>query len=116
MNKLKKRAVALTIAGAAAAGCMVATAPAASAVGSSACYQDINNSLLHVDVGSGNVANLRNGPSTNYSVKGRVGNGKGFYAFCANKAFTWYYGEVKSGANDGKRGWIYYKGLRGNIN
>ncbi|WP_052868796.1 SH3 domain-containing protein [Streptomyces niger] len=89
------------------AGGAVATAPAATAVGSSKCNWDYSN--VQFDVLK--KAALRTGPGTKYSAKGTLSKGTKFYYLCEyTKGHTsWIYGKVQSGTHKNAKGWAYGK-------
>lgn len=92
------------------AGGAVVTAPTAAAVGASACNTpDAQPGNLRVDT----TIHLRSGPSTNYTSRGLLQKGTEIRYRCSKNtgpgAVRWHYGQVISGANNGKYGWVYYK-------
>jgi len=83
-------------------GGAVAMAPAASAVGYSACTKYINA------WGSTTTSvHLRTGPSTGYTSLGILSRGTSAYMRCTAKSGSWTYVSVHEGANKGKVGWVY---------
>ncbi|MEV5748325.1 hypothetical protein AB0L00_10940 [Actinoallomurus sp. NPDC052308] len=116
MNKFKKSAVTAVVAGAVALGGVVATATAASAVGSSKCTVNITDSTYKTTT----TVKFRTGPSTGYTALGSLSTGTKFYGTCKYDPSygigvsdqVWTYGKVTSGANTGKWGWVYSSYLK----
>ena len=97
-----------------------AVAPAASAVGSSACRYDSPDVNFTVDTSG---ATFRAGPGKSYSVKGTLYRGDSFRYFCRTNPGSglegfeksWSYGKIlkrtASGIAAGTTGWVYSKYL-----
>ncbi|WFB08894.1 SH3 domain-containing protein [Streptomyces sp. LX-29] len=98
-------------------GGVVAMAPTASAVNSSACR--FNSPDVNVKVDS-TGARLRSGPGKRYASKGVLTKGDSFRYWCRTGGMkdydkSWSYGKIlkrtKSGIPAGTRGWVYSRYL-----
>jgi uncharacterized protein YraI len=87
------------------AGAALAMAPAASAVGSSACSYNLADHNAEVAY---NGVNYRTGPGTGYSSKGYLYSGDDLRVYCGKG--DWYYTKLiyrsRSGLPAGTYGWI----------
>ncbi|HZH27343.1 MAG TPA: SH3 domain-containing protein [Azospirillaceae bacterium] len=89
---------------AAAFGATIATAPTASAVGSSACNSGWYGLPGHI---TGSAINLRSGPGTGYASKGLLSKGTKIHFYCARWGNqSWDYLKVTSGPHKGIKGWV----------
>ena len=89
-------------------GATLASAPTASAVGSSSCsprymyYFD-----GHINT---NSVNLRSGPSTSYASKGLLSKGTKTFLYCYKEGnatrYSWDYIKFISGPHKGVKGWV----------
>ncbi|UFR07146.1 SH3 domain-containing protein [Streptomyces sp. Go40/10] len=88
-------------------GGAVALAPAATAVGQSACRSAIYNLPGHINA---NNVNLRSGPGTSYSSKGLLSKGTSLTWICYKPGTAttsaWDYVKIKSGIHKGTYGWV----------
>ncbi|POX58823.1 hypothetical protein C3492_35395 [Streptomyces sp. Ru62] len=84
-------------------GGAVALAPAATAVGQSACSGPTYNLPVRTNTGS---VNLRSGPGTSYSSKGLLSKGTKATWICDNSRESWAYVKIKSGVHKGTFGWV----------
>lgn len=107
-----KQAATVSAASLALVGGALAVAPAASAVGSSACTdgRPFVDSPWPGHVTAGPV-NLRTSPTTKSSSKGLVSKGTKVGILCSKGEVptSWDYVKVKTGAHAGTYGWIYDK-------
>ncbi|MGW0881401.1 SH3 domain-containing protein [Streptomyces sp. NPDC002671] len=108
-GRLKRTAVVSAISLALAGG-VLAVAPAASAVGQSACYSPTYNMAGHVTTDG---VNLRSGPGTSYSSYGLLYSGTRLTWICedpySSTGYDWDYVKIRSGAHSGTYGWVYGK-------
>ncbi|GAA2965014.1 SH3 domain-containing protein [Kitasatospora cinereorecta] len=109
---IRTRATAVGLTASILLGGAVALAPAANAVGSSACnIKDAKPGGVW-ETSTSNV-NLRSGPGTNYSSKGQLGKGTDFTYHCTYKTRDgkglWYYGTVRQGVHKGVKGWVFWQ-------
>ncbi|MER6684636.1 SH3 domain-containing protein [Streptomyces olivaceoviridis] len=88
-------------------GGAVALAPAATAVGQSACRSDF---YYLPGVINTNSVNLRSGPGTSYSSKGLLSKGTRLTWICYKPGTattsSWDYVKIKSGVHKGTYGWV----------
>ncbi|MFI0813505.1 hypothetical protein [Streptomyces echinatus] len=88
------------------AGGALATAPTASAVGSTACNSDWYYFNGHINT---NGVYLRSGPGTKYTARGLLSKGTRTYFYCYRSIphqRAWGYIKVMSGPNKGVKGWV----------
>ncbi|GAA3137516.1 hypothetical protein ACFQ0X_29635 [Streptomyces rectiviolaceus] len=106
-HRIAARLAGVAAVGAVVAGGTVALAPAASAVGSSACTKNVENYYSQTDT----TVKFRTGPGTGYTAKGTVGEGRRVYVTCTAAGGKWAFLKVLSGPHKGETGWIAYKWL-----
>ncbi|MEU4893614.1 SH3 domain-containing protein [Streptomyces sp. NPDC044780] len=108
--RIKRKASMVVVSAALMLGGSVALAPAASAVGSSACQ--FNSPDVDFKV-STSGAQFRTGPGKRYRVIGTLYRGDAFRYFCRTRGFekSWSYGKIlkrtTSGIRAGTKGWVY---------
>ncbi|MET9431637.1 SH3 domain-containing protein [Streptomyces sp. NPDC003036] len=106
-HRIAARLAGVAAVGAVVAGGTVALAPAASAVGSSACTKNVADYDSQTDT----TVNFRTGPGTGYTAKGTVPSSTEVRVYCTAKGGAWAYLKVTEGAHKGKTGWIADKWL-----
>lgn len=106
-HRIAARLASVAAVGAVVAGGTLALAPAASAVGSSACTKNVADYDSQTDT----TVNFRTGPGTDYTAKGTVSQDTTVRVYCTAKGGAWAYLKVTGGAHKGKTGWIAYKYL-----
>ena len=105
LRNLKSTVLSSMLALGAATALTLTTAPAAHAVGTSACTKYNVSNYNWADT----TVNFRSGPSTSYSSKGLLRYGDEMDIICGNG--YWRYGELiersASGLPNGTRGWVH---------
>lgn len=107
MSTKFRRTIAVAAGAVILSGVGLVVAPSATAVGGhSQCWEDTPDRTASVTGGS---VNLRSGPGTSYASLGLVTYGTSFRIICTQpgpEGFGWDYGQVWSGPNAGKWGWV----------
>ncbi|MCX5278121.1 MULTISPECIES: SH3 domain-containing protein [Streptomyces] len=83
-------------------GGIAMASPAAAAVGSSACTQN----MADYNGWASTTINLRSGPGTGYTSLGLLRTDTSLRVYCW-KGDSWAYTKVMSGANAGRTGWVH---------
>ncbi|MET9830692.1 SH3 domain-containing protein [Streptomyces sp. NPDC006385] len=97
------RSLAATALGLSVIAAGIATAPTASAASlPKGCIPSVQ-----IPSKTTKAVNLRTGPGTKYKSLGILPKGTRFNDSCLTKDFLWFYGKVGTGANKGKKGWVY---------
>ncbi|MGP3777127.1 hypothetical protein ACTWJ8_40465 (plasmid) [Streptomyces sp. SDT5-1] len=118
-TSIKRGVIGLAMAGLVATGVAteLTTAGPASAApghyGASACNKNTVNKTYKMKYSD---VQLLWGPGTQYDSRAGVGKGKKFRRYCSlyktPGQYGWHYGKVLTGANAGKKGWIYGANMR----